>query len=104
MCLCSLNEQPEAWLGPECQALREMEVGWGLRLGSEVLPIETRPLSQGRALDVGPRLGAGYPTHPGPPPPGLGLDPRNRGWCLGPDAFLSELRVAFDLWGGLQQR
>ena len=54
VCLCSLNEQPEAWLGPECQALREMEVGWGLRLGSEVLPTETRPLSQGRALDVGP--------------------------------------------------
>ena len=103
MCLCSLNEQPEAWLGPECQALREMEVGWGLGLGSEVLPTETRPLSQGRALDVGPRLGAGYPAHPGPPPPGLGLDPRGRWWCLGPDAFLSELRVAFVLGGGLQQ-
>ena len=40
---------------------------------------------------------------PGPPPPGLGLDPRGRGWCLGPDAFLSELRVAFVLQGDLQQ-
>ena len=101
MCLCSLNEQPEAWLGPGCQALREMKVGWGLGLGSEVLTTETCSLSQGRALDVGPRLGAGYPARPGPPPPGLGLDPRGRGWCLGPDACFSELRVAFVLGGGL---
>ena len=76
-----------------------MKVGWGLGLASEVLPTETCPLSQGQALDIGPRLGAGYPARPGPPPPGLGLDPRSRGWCLGPDAFFSELRIAF-VWGG----
>ncbi|XP_070624934.1 uncharacterized protein [Bos indicus] len=63
-------------MGPGHQAPREMKVGWGLGLGSEVLPAETCPLSQGRALDIGPRLGAGYPDCPGPPPPGLGLDPR----------------------------
>ena len=44
MCLCSLNEQPEAWLGPGCQALREMKVGWGLGLGSEVLSNTTLEL------------------------------------------------------------
>ena len=53
--------------------------------------------------EPGRRRGAGYPACPGPPPPGLGLDPRGRWWCLGPDAFLSELRVAFVLGGGLQQ-
>ena len=31
-------------MGPGRQAPREMEVGWGLGLGSEVLPTETRPL------------------------------------------------------------
>ena len=80
-----------------------MKVGWGLGPSSEVLPAETRPPQQGWALDGGPRLGARYPAHPGPPPPGLGLDPRSRGWCLGPDAFFSELRVAFVWGGGLQQ-
>ena len=80
-----------------------MKVGWGLGLGSEVLPAETCPLIQGQALDIGPRLGAGYPARPGPRPPGLGLDPRGRGWCLGPDACFSELRVAFVWGGGLQQ-
>ena len=53
-------------MGPGHQALREMNVGWGLGLGSEVLPAETCPLSQGWALDIGPRLGAGYPDCPGP--------------------------------------
>ena len=103
MSLCSLNEQPEAQLGPGHQAPREINVGWGLGPSSEVLPAETCPLSQGWALDGGPRLRAGYSDHTGLPPPSLGLDPRGTGWCLGPDAFLSELRVAFVLGGGLQQ-
>ena len=41
-------------MGPGHQAPREMNVGWGLGLGSEVLPAETCPLSQGQALDGGP--------------------------------------------------
>lgn len=40
---------------------------------------------------------AGYSDHTGPPPPGLGLDPRRVKAIQDVISFLSELRVAFVL-------
>ena len=97
-----MNSLRPSWVLGTRHPEREMLVGV-LDPALRCCPLRPVPLSQGWALDGGPRLRARYSDHTGPPPPGLGLDPRGRGWCLGPDAFLSELRVAFVLGGGLQQ-
>ena len=85
------------------------KVGWGLGTRLRLLPTKTCPLSQGWALaedpdwvlDGCPR--AGKPTSPGPHLLAWVWTSQVEGGALKLDPFLSELRAAIVLGGGLQE-